>query len=178
MNQLINMLNNFKYSAKRLESLPIYKIENSEWEEYQRYIEGIPEYYFEPSNWYKNVKSHTDSGGVVERIRVIPEKLNTYIAFEFETGYVPHSLAGETILTIDNKTYLETPLTTAKMGDFWIFDESNVLFLEYDEEGRFIKSELITNTKTVQIYIDYYEKIKKYTKNFNSTLKLIRTRKF
>lgn len=49
MELLTKLLNDFKSSAKRIETLPIYKVDD-ELEEYERYINGVPEFEFEKNN--------------------------------------------------------------------------------------------------------------------------------
>ena len=94
MELLTKLLNDFKSSAKRIETLPIYRVDD-ELEEYERYINGVLEFEFEKNNWIKTIERVNASGGSIKRVRVLPRKINSYIRFETETGYVPNSVAGE-----------------------------------------------------------------------------------
>ncbi|MDD3340881.1 MAG: hypothetical protein PHN72_01580 [Bacilli bacterium] len=175
MDELMKHLNGFKISARRIETLPVYKIEDDEWEEYQNYINGVPEHSFEPSDWFRTVVQHTKNGRVVERIRVIPEEINPYIIFEFETGYVPHSVAGEKIHTISIEKY-NALLSQIKKGDFWIFDDETVLEMIYSDDGKFLGTNVVDESFAVQEFIRSYDKIKKDADDFSAVLKIIRNK--
>ena len=172
MELLTKLLNDFKSSAKRIETLPIYRVDD-ELEEYERYINGVLEFEFEKNNWIKTIERVNKSGGNMGRVRVIPKQINSYIRFETETGYVPNSVAGEKISVLSQTEYENiTPLELR--GDFWIFDNTIVLKLNYSKEGEFLYSEIVKDDELSKKIMDLYQELEKHSKPLNHSVKIIR----
>lgn len=172
MKQLNKMLNNFKHSALRIETLPVYKIPG-EWEEYLRYVNGVPEFSFEKNEWIKKIEKVTSNGGAMKRIRVVPNDINTYLKFEAETGYVPNFAAGEQILTLSSEKYNSLVEDDLK-GDYWIFDETEVLKLNYDTNGKFNGSTLIVEKEKRNKIIKLFHTLYNVSDDLSTLLKSIR----
>jgi len=170
------MLKKFKYSMERIETLPIYQDDIDE-QEFKNYKNGIPENCSELCEWHNTIKKALNNAGYIERIRILPNKMNIYLAYEFETGYVQNSLIGEKIYTLSLDEYeknKEDDNFTA--GDYWIFDREHVLQLNYDENGRFLNSTLIEDEQQRLKAINFYIKLRKNAENFQNTLKRLRNR--
>ena len=172
MELLMKLLDEFKYSAQRIETLPVYKVEG-EWEEYERYISGIPEFDFGKNSWIQKIERIVQNNGEMERIRIVPQQINSYLRFETETGYIPNSVAGEKILVMPQKQYeMMTPLELR--GDFWIFDNSKVLKMNYAEDGEFIGSEMVQNQQFGNKIIDLFQALSGQGRELNHLIKVMR----
>lgn len=172
MNLLIKLLDEFKYSAQRIETFPVYKVEG-EWEEYERYINGIPEFDFGKNNWIQKIENVVQNNGKMERIRIVPHKINAYLRFETETGYVPNAVAGEKILVMPQKKYeMITPLELR--GDFWIFDNSTVLKMNYAQNGEFLCSEIVQEKEFSLKIIELFHTLSNQGEELSHLIKIMR----
>jgi len=173
MNLLTEMFDKFEKSACRIETLQQYKIVGNEWERYLSYTQGVPMKQYNAIGWADMLYSHKEHGKRVERIRVVPQKLNSYLVFEFEACYVQNIVAGENITVINYSEY-EKLINSDTQGDYWIFDEKYLLFMEYTSEGEFIKSKLIDDDKIVTQCVQLYNKLLKHSYPVNQVLSKIR----
>lgn len=173
MKLLNEMFGSFNYSACRIETLPIYKIIGDEWDRYQLFINGEIREKYNSSGWSNMLSNYKEIGKSVERIRVIPEELNSYLRFEIEACYVQNMIAGEKIKMIDKSKY-DKLVTSITKGDYWIFDNDKVLYMEYDEDGAFLKSNLIKDDKVRKECIKFYNVLNEKTYEINEVLKKIR----
>lgn len=173
MELLNEMFKTYQHSACRIETLPIYKIIGDEWDRYQSFTNGQPCEKYNSSGWADMLRNYKAIDKTVERIRIVPKELNSYLIFEFEACYVQNIVAGEKINVIDSTEYnkLVTPETS---GDYWIFDNKEVLYMEYDKDGTFLKSCLIEDEKTKNSCINFYNILKQKTYPTNEILKKIR----
>lgn len=145
----------FKKSALRLETFPEYKDDMNE-DDYHNFILGKPLNYADVE-WINNVKQWTEQGKIIKRIRIISEDLTTYEKYEF-LCYNENNLAGEKILVVPRTEY-EKLVNKQDRFDYWIFDESIVCKINYNENGCFIGCEIIKeNSKK---YIDIFHSLEK-----------------
>lgn len=173
MELLNQMFKTFKKSACRIETLPIYKIIGDEWDRYNLFANGQPCERYNSLGWSNMLSNYKKVNKSVERIRVIPNELNSYLIFEFEACYVQNIVAGEKIKVIDKSEY-DKLVTEAVKGDYWIFDKEKVLYMEYDKDGTFLKSHLIKDDKLKSDCIKFYDILAKETYEINKVLKKIR----
>lgn len=70
--------------------------------------------------WLEFLRSARQQGKQIQRVRVLPEPINRYFRFEFNTGYKASQAAGEEVRVIRRGLVAapETPLI-----DFWSFDD-------------------------------------------------------
>jgi len=124
-------------SAWRLETFPAYNMPQEK-EDFAVFLAGerIPENY--QSGWTQKLTEHQQSGRTIGRVHVLTRPLSDYLRFEF-MYYQPHVLAGEDIRILD-VTDRENPL--AGIGDFWMFDSSQVVLMHYEPDGTQISREV------------------------------------
>ncbi|QEU92254.1 DUF6879 family protein [Streptomyces kanamyceticus] len=133
------MFRDFHTQAWRLETLPQYLMPQ-EAEEIQAFKDGKridPHAY--TSTYTDRIKRQLAEGKANGRVHVLTRPLSEYLRFEFARYYEPHATAGEDIRILD-VTDRVNPL--AGIQDFWMFDRSTVVLMNYEPDGRQISREL------------------------------------
>ncbi|WP_411094117.1 DUF6879 family protein [Streptomyces sp. 021-3] len=129
----------FRTEAWRLETLPQYLMPQ-EAEELAAFSSGVR---IDPgmvSNEYTDrLRRQVAEGRLQGRVHVVTRPLSEYLLFEFSQYYAPHALAGEQIRVLD-VTDRPNPLEGAQ--DFWMFDRSEVVLMNYHPDGRQISREV------------------------------------
>ncbi|MET9398150.1 DUF6879 family protein [Kitasatospora sp. NPDC002965] len=127
-----------RLEAWRLETLPAYAVPQ-EAEKLARFLDGenSPDDY--ESGWMSEVRQWSAEGKKVGRVHVVTRPLSDYLRFEFDHYYRHHVTAGEGIRILD-VTDRENPLVGAQ--DFWMFDRSKVVLMNYRADGTQISREL------------------------------------
>lgn len=123
----------FQTEAWRLETLPQYLVPQ-EAEEFAAFKAGarFPGPYEDP--WMAMVRTRH-----VGRVHIVTRPLTDYLRFEFERYYQHQAPAGEDIRILDI-TDRPNPLPDVK--DFWMFDRSTVVLMNYEADGTQIEREL------------------------------------
>ncbi|WP_055524174.1 DUF6879 family protein [Streptomyces graminilatus] len=124
--------------AWRLETLPVYTMPQ-ESEKLARFLSGekSPDDY--TSGWMDEVRQWRSEGKSVGRVHIVTRPLSDYLRFEFEYYYRHHVKAGEEIRILD-VTDRANPLPD--VHDFWMFDRTKVVLMNYREDGTQISREL------------------------------------
>lgn len=133
-----SVLHGFSESAFRLETLPAYRVAGEE-DEIRDFLAGerIPDDY--ESGWTERLRAHTAAGRAWQRVHVVTRPLSDYLRYEF-MYYAPHARAGEDIRILD-VTGRANPLEDVQ--DFWMFDDSTVVLMNYAADGTQIDRVLI-----------------------------------
>ncbi|MCX4688211.1 hypothetical protein OG401_28615 [Kitasatospora purpeofusca] len=136
----IQCFDSMQSEAWRLETLPAYTMPQ-EAEKLARFLAGesSPEDY--KSGWMDEVEQWTAEGKRVGRVHIVTRPLSDYLRFEFEYYYRHHVRAGEDIRILD-VTDRENPLPAAQ--DFWMFDQSRIVLMNYRTDGTQISRELFS----------------------------------
>ncbi|WP_129840153.1 DUF6879 family protein [Streptomyces sp. RFCAC02] len=123
----------FRREAWRLETLPQYLVPQ-EAEEFTAFKAGtrFPGPY--EDSWTQMVRTRQ-----VGRVHIVSRPLSDYLRFEFERYYQHQASAGEDIRILDI-TGRENPLPNVQ--DFWMFDQSTVVLMHYEPDGKQIGREL------------------------------------
>lgn len=133
------MFRGIESEAWRLEALPQYLVPQ-EAEEIEAFRAGKridARAYSSP--YTEDLKRLRTEGKRKGRVHVLTQPLSEYLRFEFSRYYAPHALAGEDIRILD-VTGRENPL--AGVQDFWLFDRSTVVLMNYEADGTQISREL------------------------------------
>ncbi|MFB8208300.1 DUF6879 family protein [Streptomyces sp. NPDC056010] len=129
----------FRREAWRLETLPQYLMPQ-EREEFAAFEAGARVDPRTVANEYTDrLRRQFAEGRSQGRVHIVARPLSAYLRFEFSQYYAPHALAGEEIRILD-VTDRANPL--AGVQDFWIFDRSEVVLMNYDPDGRQISREV------------------------------------
>jgi Family of unknown function (DUF6879) len=130
------LFESFSHSAFRVETLPEYKVE-VEAHYFRLFLLGHPPPESRKERaWLKTVAAANARGGTMQRVRVVRRPLTHYIAFELEWGFPENEQAGEQIRILELAHGEHLPDVD---HDFWLFDDSIVVRMEYDDEGRFVR---------------------------------------
>ncbi|MER7988567.1 DUF6879 family protein [Streptomyces noursei] len=129
----------FQREAWRLETLPQYLMPQ-ESEELQEFRDGTR---IDPAtvhNEYTDrLRRQATQGRLQGRVHIVTRPLAEYLRFEFAWYYAPHSLAGERIRILD---VTDRPNPLDGVQDFWMFDHSEVVLMNYEPDGRQINREV------------------------------------
>ncbi|MFC5719065.1 DUF6879 family protein [Streptomyces gamaensis] len=129
----------FKREAWRLETLPQYLMPQ-EAQELQEFRNGARVDPATVSNEYTDrLRRQVAEGRAQGRVHVVTRPLSEYLRFEFSHYYAPHAMTGEEIRILD-VTDRQNPLE--EVQDFWMFDRSEVVLMNYHPDGRQISREV------------------------------------
>jgi hypothetical protein len=131
-------LKNFRRSAFRLETLQAYSVpQEEEWfEEWQR-SGKLPVLTPDNDSWLKLVTEACRAGKQIQRVHLVAPPLSDYLRFEFATQ-IPSVDCGEDCRIVEAAHVQEV---ASRLDDYWLMDDTVVIRLHYDDEGRFIRTE-------------------------------------
>ncbi|MDI2126984.1 DUF6879 family protein [Yinghuangia seranimata] len=132
------LFDSFHREAFRLETLDDYTGSSSA--EYLRaYFAGepMPEGY--NAGWLAQVRGNTDAGRRMYRVHVVTRPLSDYLRYELDWGYRTNITAGEEFFILD---LTEQPNPLEGVPDYWMFDDTSVVSMTYDQHGVFLGAEL------------------------------------
>lgn len=124
----------FEEVAFRLETLPVYGVA-SEDEEFRRFLAGEPrpDEELADSPWLHRVRKFTESGRYVQRVHVVTPPLSDYLRYEMQWGYDFNIAAGEDVRILETESASGLPFSAHE--DFWLFDDTHVVLMRYEEDG-------------------------------------------
>ncbi|MFI6849075.1 DUF6879 family protein [Kitasatospora sp. NPDC050467] len=130
----------FKRSAFRLEAHQVYTMPG-EVESLRSFLAGEPLPDGFNADWHKTIAVHAASGRTMTRAKVVRLPLTDYSRYLFDWCIPGNVAAGEDyrILDLTGRT-IDLP-----EQDFWLFDESTVVHMNYRQDGTQISRELIEN---------------------------------
>ena len=124
----------------RLETLQQYDVDY-ETAEYQAFLlTGLLKH--EPGEWQRMITEHDQAGRQLCRVHVVEEPLTDYLRYELAL-YEHNQRAGEhiRILPISRGHW---PDDLPRRYDYWLFDDADVWRMIYDDHGRFVAAEQVT----------------------------------
>ncbi|QMU70109.1 DUF6879 family protein [Streptacidiphilus sp. P02-A3a] len=122
----------FTKEAWRLETLPQYLVPQ-EADEFSRFKNGEALVHAAEDAWTSQIRRHRAEGRITGRVHVVTRPLSDYLRFEFSRYYRHGADAGEEIRILD-VTHRPNPLEGFQ--DFWFFDRSTVVLMNYEPDGR------------------------------------------
>ncbi|MEU5534156.1 DUF6879 family protein [Streptomyces sp. NPDC020362] len=130
---------NFKSSAFRLEVHQTYTLP-AETETFHAFLAGkpMPEGFNE--RWHQTIRDNTAAGRTMTRAKIVRLPLTPYSRFLIEWGITGNAAAGEDYRILD---LTDRPNPGLPEQDFWMFDETTVVHLNYRTDGTQINRELI-----------------------------------
>jgi hypothetical protein len=137
-NPLPELFATFRSEAFRIESLPLYTIEdNGEFAQFQRYQSGglLPDIKIN-EDWYRSLDEWASQGKQLFRVRVLPNDSAQYVWFEIDWFYPYNVLHGERLFFILESDFRKH--FNELLHDFWMFDREHVGVMNYSDEGRFL----------------------------------------
>lgn len=139
----------FKHSAFRMEVHQIYTMP-FEAETLSRFLTGssIPDGF--NADWHETIRKHAAAGRTFQRAKLVQLPLTDYSRYLFEWCIPGNVEAGEDYRIIDvTDREPQVPLQ-----DFWLFDESVVVLMNYRPDGTQINRELLRDPDIGQ-YIEW-----------------------
>jgi hypothetical protein len=128
----------FKRSAWRLEVQQTYTMP-SEQPALARFLAGEPKPPTHNEDWHREIRSWAAEGKTIARVRLARLPLTDYQRYIFSWGVPGNIGAGEDVRVLD--------ITNDDFGlpaqDFWIFDDSLVVHLNFNPDGTLIDVEQI-----------------------------------
>lgn len=128
----------YRRRAFRLETLPSYAMANEQ-AEYATFLTtgelDIPD----DDPWLARVRHFRQTGRWIGRVHVIRRPLTDYLKYEFAV-YRRTVEAGEDVRILD---LTDQPDPGLPAQDFWLFDDSAVVRMDYDADGTQLGRELL-----------------------------------
>ncbi|MFF3554364.1 DUF6879 family protein [Streptomyces tsukubensis] len=131
------LFSDFRREAFRLETLDDYS-GSSDPEMIRAFLAGEPQPDDYNQEWADEVRGNVDSGKRMYRVHILSRPLTDYLRFELGWGYRKNAVAGEEFFILD---ITDRPNPLEGVPDFWMFDESSVVSMNYGESGRFLGAE-------------------------------------
>lgn len=136
-----NFFDKFKHEAFRIELMQQYLVDGEKdlYEKSKQSILKDSEFLKYHNDWLKFLERCKKSKKSVLRVHAIKKPYSSYLKFEIDYSYKYNLKYGETIklLIIDNE--FEVFLNKYEyIGDFWLFDNKDCIFLKYDRNGTFL----------------------------------------
>lgn len=143
------LFTSFGHTAYRLETLQQYDV-SYEKEPYAAFLAGRPQPE-DPSKdeWASMIRDALQVGRVFQRVHVVAEPLTDYLSYEIGWSYAPNVAAGEDIRILPAESGNDLGLPD---HDYWLFDSRDLWVMEYDETGRFLFAELVTDAPAIVIH--------------------------
>lgn len=144
-------LHDFKHTAFRLELQDSY-LEPEESDLFAAFLNGDPPPATtvpELDEWYRRTVDHIQQGARVERVRVQQDPPTDYQRFERWLDRW-NLEAGETMRYLTRQRAHEIGLLPAVgTNDWWLYDDSKLLIMHFDDQGHRIKNELTADPVAV-----------------------------
>jgi uncharacterized protein DUF6879 len=135
-------LGRFRRELFRMETLPAYAV-SSDGDDYLRWLAGETEPTWERKNrWLATLRAERAAGKISRRVRVLSAQLTEYERYACEWGYALNAPAGEDIRILRRGEH-GIPQDVITDRDFWIVDDSEVVAMHYDADGRFEGAEVL-----------------------------------
>lgn len=121
------------------------------WREHRPYDRSGPD-----AAWHALVGSVTERGAMVRRARIISEPASDYIRFEHEVTPAANLAAGEQVRWLPRRDASDLALPG---NDFWLFDNTAVLFNYFSGDGTAAGTELRDEPAVVKLCAAAFEAV-------------------
>lgn len=154
----VNLIATFNREALHLEMRDVYAVKD-EAQRFARFLEkGYRDHDAEAEerqSWMTIIRHATAAGKVFRRARIISEPVTDYIRYEWD-GTGSNVAAGEKIKWLPRRLASAIALPG---NDFWLFDESTVVFTVFTGEGDVGERQLTTDPAVVQFCKSAFEAV-------------------
>lgn len=131
------LFSNFRREAFRLETLDDYS-GSSNPEMIRAFLAGETQPDDYNQGWADEVRGNIDAGKRMYRVHILSRPMTDYLRFELGWGYRKNAEAGEEFFILDTT---DQPNPLENVPDFWMFDESSVVAMNYGEDGKVVSLE-------------------------------------
>ncbi|MFI0470306.1 DUF6879 family protein [Saccharopolyspora sp. 5N102] len=136
---------NCQRSAWRFECQPTYAMQREQ-DNLNRWRAGEPKPEGHNAAWHETVREIATSGRAIGRVRTVRQPLTEYQRFQLAWAIPGNIAAGEDIRILD-LTNLDLDLPS---HDFWLFDESLVVDLNFNPDGTLLNIDQRENPDLTQ----------------------------
>lgn len=143
---LAERFNTFEREAFRLEILDEYNIPSSA-DNLRAFLAGEPQPAEYNAGWVETVRAATQRGKRMYRVHIVSRPLTDYLRYELGWGYVRNMTGGEEFFILD---VTEQPNPLEGVPEFWMFDETSPVVMNYDESGAFIGPEFLSADRAAE----------------------------
>jgi hypothetical protein len=141
-------------SAVHLETRDSYTPDDPDWRDWR---EGRR---FDPAQrwrgWFDLIASTVARGVQVRRARIVSEPVSEYIRFEYDVTAVHNIAAGEQVRWLPRRRALDLLVPT---NDFWVFDETVVVFNHFDDSGNWVCPEQRNDSALAKLCASAFEAV-------------------
>lgn len=132
-------------SAWRFETQPVYTMPDEQ-PGLARFLAGKPMPDNHNADWHEEIRRWVAAGKSIGRVRTVRQPLTDYQRYQLAWGIPGNINAGEDIRILD--------LTDDDLGlpdqDFWMFDESIVVHLNFNPDGTLLNVDQVENPELGQ----------------------------
>ncbi|ANY10815.1 MULTISPECIES: DUF6879 family protein [Pseudonocardia] len=136
----------------RMECLPRYMASEGEESDFQRYLAGADGPDMErKEQWLAILRGEEARGLISYRVRAFSNAMTEYERYEADWCYVHNAAAGEDISVLRAGEH-DTPATFIR-EDFWLVNDALLIPMQYDEHGRFLSADIVTDPDLIAPYL-------------------------
>ncbi|MBP2371662.1 DUF6879 family protein [Pseudonocardia parietis] len=136
----------------RMECLPRYMASTGEESDFRRFLDGADGPDMErKQQWLAILRAEQDRGLVSYRVRVFTGAMTEYERYEAQWCYTHNVAAGEDIYVLRDDEH-EAPASLVR-EDFWLINDALLIPMRYDEHGRFLGADLVTDPHEIAPYL-------------------------
>lgn len=135
----LDLFDGFERTAMRLETQPSYLVEAEQDEFAQFLATGLVEDDDPDRRWRRQMRAARDTGRLVARVRLISEPPGDYQRFLIACNRF-NDEDGEDIRYL---TYRRAAELGLPLRDYWLFDDTTLLRMNFDDRGRPLDKELV-----------------------------------
>lgn len=158
----------FQQTAFRLETYAAYDVA-SERDEYEHFLSSgnvcIPDH----DPWLTRVRHFRATSRWIGRVHMLRRPLTDYLRYEFAV-YRHTVAAGEDIRILD---LTSQPNPGLPSEDFWLFDDTSIVRMDYDDQGRQLGRELLEDADPAP-YAEWQRIALAHAQPFTEYVKLLR----
>jgi len=147
------LFDDFKEESFRLEALSQYNM--GDLKRVSQFMAGD----YLPTAPYPGVKFTRDMVTPDRRtslVRLLSEPLSAHERYCVEWVYPHHADAGREIMLLPAS---ELSKEAAALGDYWLFDQSSVVQMRYDDTGVVLERNIVTDPDVVRGYVEFRERL-------------------
>ncbi|SFC72630.1 DUF6879 family protein [Streptomyces aidingensis] len=122
----------FHRDAWRFEAQPAYTMPR-EADNFARFLRGDPKPEDHNTHWHERVRAYREAGKTIGRVRIVRQPLTAYQRYQFAWGIPGNLEAGEDIRILD--VTHESRGLPVDGQDWWMFDDTTVVHLNYRPDG-------------------------------------------
>lgn len=143
------LFDSFQREAFRLETLPAYRVA-SEVDRIEKFLRTGDTGARDDDSWRSDVRQYRAAGRWIGRVHTVALPLSDYLRFEF-TSQKLSVRAGEDVRVLD---LTDQPNPGLPSQDFWMFDESKIVRMDYAHDGTQVGRQLLDEIDPAP-YVEY-----------------------